>query len=213
MTIIIFSILSLLLIISMIYMIFTQNDEPRTIVVYSGSFNPIHIGHKAVIDYLSKKYDWVYLIVTPQNPLKDKIEKPIENRIEDVTKALLKNEYFNVTVNAIENTMQPPYYTINTLRKLQEKEPNNKFKLVIGADCLLDIRQWKSYDEILSDFGVIIFPRDNITVTELEIIKSNLLNENHSYQIDIINIKTPNISSTEIRNAINNGNNVNYLLM
>lgn len=213
MTIIIFSILSLLLMGSMIYMIFTQNNEPRTIAVYSGSFNPIHIGHKAVIDYLSKEYDWTYLIVTPQNPLKDKIEKPIENRIEDVTKALLKNEYFNVTVNAIENTMQPPYYTINTLRKLQEKESNNKFKLVIGADCLSDIRQWKSYDEILSDFGVIVFPRDNITATELETIKSNLLNENHSYQIDIINIKTPNISSTEIRNAINNGNNVNYLLM
>ena len=67
---IIFLPLALLLIGFMIYAVITQNEQPRNIAVYSGSFNPIHIGHKTVIDTLSNKFYWVYLIVTPQNPLK-----------------------------------------------------------------------------------------------------------------------------------------------
>lgn len=210
---IIFSIIALLLIGFMIYAIITQDDKPRNIAVYSGSFNPIHIGHKAIIDYLSKNYDWTYLIVTPQNPLKENIEVSFEERIQTVIKALHKNEYFNVTPSSIEKDMLPPYYTINTLRKLKEMEPDNNFKLVIGADCLIDIQKWNSYQEILMDFGVIVFPRDKVTFSELNDVKNNLLKENPSYQIDIINIKTPNISSTEIRNALKDGENVDNLLM
>lgn len=45
------------------------------IAVYSGSFNPLHIGHKAIMEYLTveKGFDWVYLVVSPKNPLKDSI--------------------------------------------------------------------------------------------------------------------------------------------
>ncbi|CCX52549.1 nicotinate-nucleotide adenylyltransferase [Alistipes sp. CAG:514] len=45
------------------------------IAVYSGSFNPLHIGHQTIMEYLTreKEYDWVYLVVSPKNPLKDSI--------------------------------------------------------------------------------------------------------------------------------------------
>ena len=117
---ILFSIIAVLIIVILIVIMFNIDDEPRKIAIYSGSFNPIHIGHKAVIDYLSNNYDWTYLIVTPQNPLKEEIEVSFEERIRNVTKALQKNEYFNVTPSSIEKDMRPPYYTINTLRKLKE---------------------------------------------------------------------------------------------
>lgn len=210
---IIFSIIALLLIGFMIYAIITQDEQPRNIAVYSGSFNPIHIGHKAVIDYLSKEYDWVYVIVTPQNPLKDTIEVPSEERRKAVEKALINNGYLNVSVNDIENTLNPPYYTINTLRKLKEKEPQNNFRLVIGADCLEDIKRWNSYQEILTNFGIIVFPRGEINVNDIKQHALSLYRENPEYKIKIANAKTPNISSTEIREAKNKGENVNYLIM
>lgn len=211
--IIIFSIIVLLLIGSMIYVVINQDEQPRNIAVYSGSFNPIHIGHKAVIDYLSKEFDWVYVIVTPQNPLKDKIEIPSEERRKAVEKALINNGYLNVSVNDIENTLNPPYYTINTLRKLKEKEPQNNFRLVIGADCLEEINKWNSYQEILTNFGIIVFPRGEINVNDIKQHALLLYRENPEYKIEIANAKTPNISSTEIRKAKNNGENVNYLII
>lgn len=210
---IIFSIIALLLIGFMIYVVITHDEQPRNIAVYSGSFNPIHIGHKAIIDYLSKEYDWVYVIVTPQNPLKDTIEVPSEERRKAVERALINNGYLNVSVNDIENTLQPPFYTINTLRKLKEEEPQNNFKLVIGADCLENIKQWKSYKEILTEFGVIVFPRGEIDANELKRQSLMYYKENPEYRIKIANTKTPNISSTEIREAKNKGENVNYLIM
>ena len=188
-------------------------DVPCEIAVYSGSFNPLHIGHKAIIDVLSKKYNWVYLVVTPQNPLKDTIIVSPEERVKNAENALLKNEYFNVVVNNIESEMMPPFYTVNTLRELKRKNPINNFTLAIGADNLTNIKEWFMYQEILLDFGVIVFPRGTEDVEYLEKLKRDLLNENPEYKITIEHTITPNISSTEIRNAVKNGLNVDNLLM
>ena len=204
-----------LLIIAMLLGLALRRDdtEPRRIAVYSGSFNPLHIGHKTIIDTLSKKFDWVYLIVTPQNPLKDETEMPSNIRHKNAQEALLRNGYFNVTVNNIENNMLPPYYTINTLRELSNMNKTAIFKLIIGADNLTNIKEWHSYKEILTDFGVVVFPRGTEDVHYLEDLKFNLLQENPNYQIEIEHVITPNISSTEIRNALKNGNDVRNLLM
>lgn len=191
----------------------TYKDKPQNIAVYSGSFNPLHIGHKAIVDNLSKKFDWVYLVVTPQNPLKDTIKVPIEERLEAVDNALIRNGYWNVVPSDVETTLLPPYYTINTLRKLKENEPKNNFTLVIGADCLADIKEWNSYQKILEDFGVIVFPRGEKDVEYLLNLKSSLLKENPNYKIEIETVKTPNISSTELRIAIKNGEDISNLLM
>lgn len=188
-------------------------ETSRNIAVYSGSFNPLHIGHKAVIDALSKRYDKVYLIVTPQNPLKEKTLIPSEERVKNAEKVLLKNEYFNVVVNNIEDNMLPPYYTVNTLRELRKQSSNDVFTLAIGADNLTSIKKWKEYQEILTDFGVIVFPRGAEDVGYLENLKNRLLNEDSRYKIEIENTITPTISSTEIRDAIARGENVSNLLM
>lgn len=191
----------------------TLKDKPQNIAVYSGSFNPLHIGHKAIVDNLSKKFDWVYLVVTPQNPLKDTIKVPIEERLEAVNNALFCNGYWNVVPSDVETTLLPPYYTINTLRKLKENEPKNNFTLAIGADCLADIKEWNSYQKILEDFGVIVFPRGEKDAEYLHNLKNSLLKENPNYKIEIETAETPNISSTELRNAIKNGEDISNLLM
>ncbi len=192
-----------------------QDDKfSRNVVVYSGSFNPLHIGHKAIIQELSRRYDWVYLIVTPKNPLKIDIdENTVDDRIDAAHKAMLKNEIFNVTVSDIEKNMLPPYYTIRTLDELQKQNPKNSFSLVIGADNLRQLREWKDYQRILLEYGVIVFPRGKDDVDVLENLRYEYLKENTGYKIEIINTLIPNISSTEIRTAIKDGINVDNLLM
>ena len=136
-----------------------------------------------------------------------------EERVKNAEKALLKNDYFNVVVNNIENEMYPPYYTINTLRELKKRSPINNFTLAIGADNLTNIREWYLYNKILLEFGVIVFPRGAEDIPYLETLKQKLLEENPEYKITIEHTITPNISSTEIREGIKNGLNVDNLLM
>ena len=87
-----------------------------------------------------------------------------------------------------------------------------ELKLNIGY-CLEDIKRWNSYQEILTEFGVIVFPRGEINVNDIKQHALLLYRENPEYKIKIANAKTPNISSTEIREAKNKGENVNYLIM
>ena len=115
-----------------------------------------------------------------------------------------------VLVDDIELTMPEPHYTIRTLDALREREPENTFTFVMGADSLADIRRWKDYARILNDFGVAVFPRKG---HDLEAIKADLLKEGPSYKITLLNAEMVDISSTTIREAIADGKDISNLLM
>lgn len=190
------------------------DEKERTIAVYGGSFDPLHIGHKKIIEEISQKFDWVYLMVTPQNPLKDRKSSDVNERIDAAHNALLRNELFNVTVSSIEREMLPPYYTIRALDELKKEMLKNSITLIIGADNLQNIREWKDYKRILLEYGVLVFPRGDFGIGKLNELKEELLKENSEYLIEISNTLIPNVSSTEIRNALEKGAiKVNKLLM
>ena len=183
------------------------------IAVYSGSFNPLHIGHLAIIKHMIEEagFDMVYLIVSPKNPLKDSISESTGQDRYDAAIAAV-NRHFNqkVRVDDIELNMPAPHFTIRTLMALKEREPENTFTFVMGADNLADIRRWRDYTTILKDFGVAVFPRTGHNLTQ---IKQDLLNEDPAYRIQILEAELVNISSTQIREAIANGENPSDYLM
>ena len=190
------------------------NLQMANIAVYSGSFNPLHIGHLAIIRHLIEEsdYDMVYLIVSPKNPLKDGISSAsAADRYNAAIAAVNRHfpettstsEINRVLVDDIELTMPEPHYTIRTLDALKEREPDNTFTFVMGADSLADIHRWKDYSRILSDFGVAVFPRKGHDIAS---IKADLLKENPSYRITLLNAEMVDISSTTIREAIASGN-------
>lgn len=184
------------------------------IAVYSGSFNPLHIGHLAIMKHLIEKagFDMVYLIVSPKNPLKDSISSDsAADRYNAAVEAV--NRHFGtsvVKVDDIELTMPEPHYTIRTLNALMEREPGNEFTLVIGADNLACIRKWKEYQRILTDFGVAVFPREG---HDLKSIREGLMSENSNYEIRLLDAPLVTISSTEIREAIQHGKDISQYLM
>lgn len=212
----IFCLIFLVFLIIPLFLFAFNNDKEvtRDIAVYSGSFDPLHIGHKAILEEISKTYDWVYLIVTPQNPLKERKSSNLALRVKNAHDALIRNGIFNVTVSDIEKDMIPPYYTVRTLDELKKMSPHNNFTLIIGADNLQNIREWKDYQRLLIEYGVLVFPRGGFGVAKLEGLKQELLKENPDYKIYINNTIIPSISSTEIREMLEkNDGNVNKLLM
>ena len=189
------------------------------IAVYGGSFNPLHIGHLAIIRHLIEEagFDCVYLIVSPKNPLKDSISgESGRERYTAAADAVARHfgtsidENAKVKVDDIELQMPEPHYTIRTLDALREREPENSFTLTIGADNLADIRRWRDYSRILKEYGVAVFPRAGFDLNE---IKADLLSEEDSYMINILKAEMVDISSTTIRNAIASGQDMSEWLM
>ena len=189
------------------------NVSMSDIAIYSGSFNPLHIGHLAIMKHMTDVagFDYVYLIISPKNPLKEGISSATgQERYEAAVKAVCRHPELKVWVDDIELQMPEPHYTIRTLNALKEREPENTFTLVIGADNLACIRSWRDYRRILKDYGVAVFPR---TGFNLEDIKSNLLTEDKDYKITLLKAEMVDMSSTTIREAIASGQDASAWLM
>ena len=190
------------------------------IAVYSGSFNPLHIGHLAIIKHMIEEagFDMVYLIVSPKNPLKDGISANTGRERYEAAMAAVQRHFScgtfseaeKVRGDDIELNMPEPHYTVRTLKALREREPQNDFTFVMGADNLADIRRWREYQTILRDFGVAVFPRNG---HDLEQIKKDLQSEDPAYRIQILDAPMVDISSTQIREAIASGRDISEFLM
>ncbi len=183
------------------------------IAVYSGSFNPLHIGHLAIMKHVTEEagFDYVYLIVSPKSPFKSEIDGSTgRQRYEAAIEAVRRHPELRVRVDDIELDMPEPHYTIRTLDALREREPENEFTLIVGADNLDCIDRWRNGDRILREYGVAAFPR---TSFDMETIKARLLKTDPSYRITLLDAPLVNISSTDIRNAIAAGDDPSSWLM
>ncbi len=183
------------------------------IAVYSGSFNPLHIGHLAIMKHATEEagFGYVYLIVSPKNPFKSEMDGSTgRQRYEAAVEAVKRHPELRVWVDDIELGMPEPQYTIRTLDALRQREPENEFTLIIGADNLASINRWKEGPRILSDYGVAAFPREGF---DMEQIKKDLLSEDPSYKITLLDAPLVTISSTDIRTALSEGHDVSDWLM
>lgn len=183
------------------------------VAVYSGSFNPLHKGHEAIIRYLTAKagFDIVYLVVTPQNPFKEKHSHPTgRERFEAAREAVARHPDLKVKVLDIELNMPSPQYTIRTLDALQALEPQNDFTLIIGADNLEKFGGWRYHERILLEYGVAVFPRKGYHRGHA---RARLLKENPAYRIHLFKAPNVDISSTEIRLRNAEGKDMSEWLM
>ena len=132
----------------------------KNIGLYFGTFNPIHVGHLVIANYMADytDLDEVWLVVSPQNPLKKKESllpdyhrlSLVRIAIEDNTKLKACNEEFNLPI---------PSYTINTLAFLKEKYGDSKFHLIMGEDNLRSFHKWKNHEEIIKYNKIYVYPR------------------------------------------------------
>jgi nicotinate-nucleotide adenylyltransferase len=171
--------------------------------LFFGSFNPIHIGHMIIANYMANHtyLDRVWIVVSPQNPLKDKsLLINTYDRLEMCKLAF--NDDAKIQVSDIELHLPQPSYTIDTLTYLKEKYPEHEFTLIMGADNLNSLKKWKNYELILRDYKILVYPRPKEVFSELSTHPN----------ISITEAPIMEISSTFIRNAIKNNKDIRYFL-
>ncbi len=129
--------------------------------IYGGSFNPIHFGHIGLAKWVAENTDLdeVWLMVSPNNPLKDKsILADEQERLEKAREAM-RQEGKRIVVSDFEFHLPRPTYTANTLRALAKEYPEHEFTLIIGEDNLHIFDQWREYQYILDNYRVFVYPR------------------------------------------------------
>ena len=170
----------------------------KRIAVYGGSFDPVHEGHLSILRHLceSGEFDEVRMVVSPLSPLKDSSRDDPQIKLRNARNIIASHPELDVIVDDIEFHLGIPYYTITTLDTIKSSNPSAAITMVIGADNLSDIHRWKDYGRILSEYGVLVFPRQGF---DAEALKSDLLCENPAYLIRIADAPLVNISSTWIR--------------
>ena len=175
----------------------------KKIGIYSGSFNPIHHGHVMLANYLVEfsDLDELWFVVSPQNPLKKKVELLDDaERLKMVQLAVGDDPRFHVS--DIEMHLSTPSYTINTLTARSEQDPDCQFVFICGMDSLQNLHHWREYQKILDNYELLVFPREGYDGGDLVNYPS------------VTVLKTPilEISSTFIRQCVKEGRDVRHFM-
>tara|TARA_Y100000589_G_scaffold317298_1_gene343153 strand:- start:83123 stop:83728 length:606 start_codon:yes stop_codon:yes gene_type:complete len=181
--------------------------------LYFGTFNPIHVGHLIIANYMADFTDLekVWMVVTPQNPLKKKSSLLADyHRLALARIAVEDND--KIEVSNIEFELPKPSYTVHTLTYLKEKFPQHEFSLIMGEDNLRTLHKWMNYEQIIENHHIYVYPRA-LTEQEREENKpyspSKLMTHPHVHLCDAPVMK---VSASFIRQAIKNKKDVRYLL-
>ncbi len=182
----------------------TKTKFQLKVGLYFGSFNPIHIGHMVIANYMVEytSIDQLWFIVSPQNPLKNKTNLLKDyQRLELVNRAIEDDDRFQAS--NIEFDLPKPSYTIDTLAYLSDKYPGYEFVILMGSDNLESFHKWKNFKTIVQNYGIIVYPRPGFE--QAKVLK-------HENILIAKGAPLMEISSSFIRNAIKEGKDVRHYL-
>ncbi len=168
--------------------------------LFFGSFNPVHTGHLVIAEYILEftDLDEIWFVISPQNPLKDKsILISDEHRLNMLRMGLPENNK-KLKVCEVELGMSRPSYTIDTLRELSRIHPLVEFVILMGSDSAKSINLWKEFESLIENWDIYVYPREGAAI----------LMKFPSHRFKLIDAPILGISSTKIRELVDNGQNV-----
>lgn len=171
--------------------------------LFFGSFNPVHIGHLIIANFMATQtdLDQVWLVVSPHNPLKDKQSLARDHdRLHLVRLAIDDNT--RLRASDVEFKLPKPSYTVDTLVYLKEQYPQREFVLIMGGDNLATLHKWKNYEVLLRDYDIYVYDRAGYELGPLA----------QNPRVKVFDAPRMYISSSYIRDCISRGKSVQYLV-
>ncbi len=169
--------------------------------LYFGSFNPIHIGHCIIANYVRthSSLQQVWLVVSPQNPFKP--AAGLLNEYDRLHLVKLAIEGIDgLQASDIEFHLPRPSYTIDTLTYLSEKFPQHRFSIIMGSDGYQNIRKWKNAAVLLEHYPIYVYQRPGYPI------------QPESALTTLVNAPLLDISATQIRQLVKENNDIRFLV-
>ena len=185
------------------------NPQPSLrIGIFGGSFNPVHLGHTALAAYICEQgmVDEVWMMVSPQNPLKQDLTL-LDEQHRLAMLRLAVEPYPMLQACDFEFHLPRPSYTYHTLQALRAAYPAHAFSLIIGEDNWNCFDRWFRGDDILRETPIIIYPRDSVESLELRVEGAAQPLSPHSSPLKLFPF-----SSTEVRSSLASGQRVDHML-
>lgn len=170
--------------------------------LYFGSFNPIHVGHLIIANHILNEgiIDKLWFVLSPQNPFKENHSLLNEYDRLHLARVATENDP-RIKVMDIEFKLPKPSFTVNTLTWLEEKYSGYSFSVIMGGDSFQNLHKWKNYEHIVSHYPIIVYNRPGFDIS------------NHvDAKLTVLDAPLLQISSTQIREYIQQGKSVRYLL-
>lgn len=170
----------------------------KSVGIFGGSFNPIHTGHIALAKRLCEKagLDEVWFMVSPMNPFKKAATDLLDDQKRlEMVKIALEGEP-QLQACDYEFHLPKPSYTWHTLQAMSKDYPDIAFTLLIGGDNWAAFDKWYHHDDILALYPIVVYPREGSSVGEVP------------QGVTIVETPLLNISSTEIRQRIAQGESI-----
>ena len=177
-----------------------MSDRIRT-ALFGGTFNPLHNGHLTIVKSVLEQglADEVWILITPCNPWK-KDQALLDDRLRYDMVAQAVRDMDGVRASDFEFKLDKPSYTANTLRRISAEYPDREFVITIGADNWVKFHNWKEADFILNNYPIIVYPRQGYPIESL------------SANVTLLDCPLMDISSTRIRQMVQDGTPINELV-
>lgn len=171
--------------------------------IFGGTFNPIHIGHLALANYICEfeALDELWFLVTPQNPLRQGSDFLDDDKRLELVKLAIEG-YPKFVASDFEFHLPKPSYSCNTLDELKKAYPEREFVLIIGADNWLIFDKWRDYQRIIDENEIWIYPRPGSIVDKSTLPPS----------VKLTNVPEIDICSTFIRDGLKNRKDIRYFM-
>jgi len=170
--------------------------------LYFGSFNPVHIGHLIIANYILNETDIkkIWFVVSPQNPLKQSGTLLNEFDRLHLVRTAIQNDP-RLKASDIEFGLSRPSYTVNTLAYLSEKYPALNFSIIMGSDSYQNIENWKNFKTIIQNHLIYVYKRAGFEILN-----------NHGGSVTPLQSPLIEISATKIRELVKAGKSIRYLV-
>ncbi|MCE5295153.1 MAG: nicotinate (nicotinamide) nucleotide adenylyltransferase [Chlamydiales bacterium] len=165
----------------------------KKIAIFGGSFDPVHIGHVALVVAMQEAHDLdcIFIIPANQNPHKahgDTQDK--EHRLAMLQMAFQDLPYCKVLTLELER--EGPSYTIDTVAQIKKLYPDDTLYLIVGEDTIATFGSWKRVDELMSLTQSLVARRQGVDTTQ----------KNEWLKAGMTNTPYFEVSSTQIRNRL-----------
>ena len=176
-------------------------SKPIRTALFGGTFNPLHNGHLTIARSVLEQglADEVWILITPCNPWK-KDHELLDDRLRYEMAVQAVKDMDNVKASDYEFSLPKPSYTANTLRSISADYPDREFILTIGADNWVKFNEWKESDFILSNYRIIVYPRNGYETTPTP------------DGVTLLECPLVDLSSTNIRKRVANGEPINEMV-